>query len=73
MKLEPLLEPEEIIDEQFSTTKLIEKPTTLDLIELRDWKNKVVAMRDANEGKFLYKVFNEEVSRIVVFLNKFSH
>ncbi len=73
MKLEPLLEPEKIIDEQFSTTKLIEKPTTLDLIELRDWKNKVVTMRDANEGKFLYKVFNEEVSRIVVFLNKFSH
>lgn len=57
---------------EFSSHSYIDKPTKEDLIDLRNWKNKVIELRDLNKGKFLYDVFDDEAKRIFVFLNKYS-
>ena len=55
----------------FSTVSQVKLVTNEDLQQVREWKNKVVAMRDRYKGSELYDVFNEEVKRVIEFLNKF--
>lgn len=57
---------------EFSSYSYKDKPTKEDLLYLINWKNKVIELRDSNNGKFLYDVFDDEAKRIIVFLNKFS-
>ena len=55
----------------FSTTKTVDNPTQKDLQQVREWKNKVVEIRDKYKGSELYVTFDLEAKRLVEFLNKF--
>lgn len=65
-------EPASESDKPFSTISTKEDITGDDIYELRKWKNSVIDMRDKHKGKFLYKVFDDESKRIIIFLNKYS-
>jgi len=52
----------------FSTIKPLEKVSSSDLQQVREWKDSVVKMRDKYKGSELYEVFNKEVKRIIEFL-----
>lgn len=56
---------------EFSTTKQVEFPNQEDLRQVREWKNKVVEIRDKNKGSELYVMWDLEVKRVIEFLNKF--
>jgi len=56
----------------FSSTKQVDLITQSDLQQVRDWKNKVVEIRDSKKGSELYVTWDLEVKRIIEFLNKFS-
>lgn len=55
----------------FSTTKQVEYPNQSDLQQVRDWKNKVIEIRDRHKGSELYVMWDLEARRIVDFLNSF--
>jgi hypothetical protein len=56
----------------FSTTKQVEYLKQSDLQQVRDWKNKVVEIRDRHKGSELYVMWDLEAKRVIEFLNKFS-
>ena len=56
----------------FSTTKQVEYITESDLQQVRDWKNKVIEIRDSKKGTPMYVFWDLEAKRIVEFLLKFS-
>jgi len=56
----------------FSTTKVLEVVSQEDLQQVRDWKNKVIEIRDKHKGSELYVMWDLEARRIVEFLNKFN-
>jgi hypothetical protein len=53
----------------FSTTKQLDRILSDDIQQVRDWKNKVIEIRDKNKGNELYNMWNLEAKRIVDFLN----
>lgn len=55
----------------FSTTKQLDRILSDDIQQVRDWKNKVIEIRDKNKGNELYNMWNLEAKRIVDFLNRF--
>lgn len=56
----------------FSTTKPVDYITESDLQQLRDWKNKVIEIRDSKKGSELYVKWDLEAKRIVEFLSSFT-
>lgn len=58
--------------DSFSTTKQVERILAEDIQQVRDWKNKVIEIRDRHKGTPLYVTWDLEAKRIVEFLNKFS-
>lgn len=56
----------------FSTTKQVEYPNQSDIQQVRDWKNKVIEIRDRHKGSELYVMWDLEARRIVEFLNNFN-
>ena len=55
----------------FSTTKQVEVVSQEDIQQVRDWKNKVIEIRDRHKGSELYVMWDLEARRIVEFLNNF--
>jgi hypothetical protein len=53
----------------FSTTKQLDRILSDDIQQVRDWKNKVIEIRDKNKGNELYNMWNLEAKRIFDFLN----
>jgi len=56
----------------FSTTKPVENICESDIQQVRDWKNKVIEIRDTKKGTPVYVFWDLEAKRIVEFLLKFS-
>ncbi len=56
----------------FSSHKPVEHVSQSDLQQVRDWKNKVVEIRDRHKGSELYVTWDLELKRIVEFLLKFT-
>lgn len=56
----------------FSTTKPVEKINESDLQQVREWKNKVIEIRDSKKGSELYVTWDLEAKRLVEFLNSFN-
>lgn len=56
----------------FSTHKPVDYITESDLQQLRDWKNKVIEIRDSKKGSELYVKWDLEAKRIVEFLSSFN-
>lgn len=56
----------------FSTTKQVEVVSESDLQQVRDWKNKVIEIRDSKKGTPMYVFWDLEARRIVDFLLQFS-
>ena len=56
----------------FSTHKPVDYITESDLQQLRDWKNKVIEIRDSKKGSELYVKWDLEAKRIVEFLSSFT-
>jgi hypothetical protein len=56
---------------EFSSTKTIEYPNQEDLQQVREWKNRVIEIRDKYKGTELYVTFDLEAKRLVAFLNNF--
>jgi len=55
----------------FSTTKQLDWILANDIQQVRDWKNKVIEIRDKHKGDYLYEIWDSEAKRIVDFLNRF--
>lgn len=58
--------------DSFSTTKQVKYPNQSDLQQVREWKNKVVEIRDSHKKDGLYVMWDLELKRIVEFLFKFN-
>jgi len=56
----------------FSTTKQVEYISESDIQQVRDWKNKVIEIRDSKKGTPMYVFWDLEAKRILEFLNQFS-
>lgn len=56
----------------FSTTKQLDRILSHDIQQVRDWKNKVIEIRDKHKGSELYVMWDLEAKRIVEFLNNFN-
>lgn len=56
----------------FSTTKQVERILAEDIQQVRDWKNKVIEIRDRHKGTPFYVTWDLEAKRIVDFLNQFA-
>jgi len=56
----------------FSTTKVLEVVSQEDLHQVRDWKNKVIEIRDRHKGTPFYIMWDLEAKRVVDFLNQFT-
>ena len=66
--------PNVILLEDESIHKFMEEvphghKTIQDINQVREWKNKLVKIRDSQTDIELYKVFDEELVRVVNFLN----
>jgi len=55
----------------FSTVKQLDWILKDDIQQVRDWKNKVIEIRDKHKGDELYVMWDLEAKRIVDFLNRF--
>jgi len=55
----------------FSTTKQLDRILSDDIQQVRNWKNKVIEIRDKHKGDYLYEIWDSEAKRIVDFLNRF--
>jgi len=58
--------------DSFSTTKTVEHISESDIQQVRDWKNKVIEIRDTKKGTPMYVFWDLEAKRILEFLLKFS-
>ena len=56
----------------FSTTKQLDRILADDIQQVRDWKNKVIEIRDKHKGSELYVMWDLEARRIVDFLSRLS-
>lgn len=56
----------------FYSTKPVERVSESDLQQVREWKNKVIEIRDSKKGTELYVTWDLEAKRIVEFLNSFN-
>lgn len=56
----------------FSTVSQVKLISQDDLQQVRDWKNKVIEIRDKHKGSELYNVWDDEAKRVVEFLLKFN-
>lgn len=56
----------------FSSTKQLERVSESDLQQVREWKNKVIEIRDSKKGSELYVTWDLEAKRLVEFLNSFN-
>jgi len=55
----------------FSTTKQVEVVSQEDIQQVRDWKNKVIEIRDRHKGSELYVMWDLEARIVIEFLNNF--
>tara|TARA_R110000822_G_scaffold309096_2_gene437983 strand:- start:920 stop:1201 length:282 start_codon:yes stop_codon:yes gene_type:complete len=56
----------------FSTTKQLDRILSDDIQQVRDWKNKVIEIRDKHKGSELFVMWDLEAKRIVDFLSNLS-
>lgn len=56
--------------DSFSEAYLKINPNMSDIQQVRDWKNKVIEIRNRHKGTPLYAAWDSEAKRILEFLNK---
>ena len=67
-----LSEPLSKGEKPFSSFNVVDNASTLQVQEVRKWKNRVIEIRDLYKGTDSYDIWDQEAKRIVEFLNKFQ-
>lgn len=60
-------------EKPFSTANTIVNASHEHVQQVRNWKNRVIEIRDLYKGTDSYEKWDEEAKRIVAFLNKFTY
>lgn len=67
-----LTEPLGYGEQPFSSVRFKSEASQEDIQQVREWKNRLVQMRDKYKGTDMYITFDLELKRVVEFLFKFS-